>query len=84
MLGEIQGRGFVSGGFVIHDQLVVVGQSIGDFDFEVSGISFLAIFAQIAVSDSDTFSVLELLGIPELFVKPVGSAMQGVRAVIFG
>src|SRR6185312_3750695 len=84
MLGKIQRRGLVGGSFVIHDQLVVVGQSIGDFDFEVAGISFLAVFAQIAVSNSDTLSVLELLGLPELFVKPVGSAMQGVRAVIFG
>ena len=84
MLGKIERRGFVGGGFVIHNQLVVVGQSIGNFYFEVTRIPFLAVLAQIAESNSDAFSVLELLGLPELFVEPVRSAMQGVRAVIFG
>ena len=57
---------------------------VGDFDFEVARIPLLAVFAQIAVSDADAFSILEFLGLPELFVEAVDSAMQGVRAVILG
>ena len=66
VLRKIDGRGLVGGGFVIHNQLVVVGQGIADFDFQVAGIAFFAILTQIAESNSDAFAVLELLGFPEL------------------
>ena len=84
VLGKIQRRGFVGGSFVIHNQLVVVGQRIGDFDFEVARVPLLAIFAQITVSNPDAFSILEFLGLPQLFVEAVDSAMQGVRTIILG
>ena len=66
VLRKIDGRGLVGGGFVIHDQLVFVGQRIADFDLKVAGIAFFAVLTQIAESNSNALCVLELFGFPEL------------------
>ena len=46
-MGEVDHGGFVSGGRVVDDELVLVGQGVNDGDRERARIAFLAVLAQV-------------------------------------
>ena len=69
MLRQIYGSGFVRGGFIIEDQLILSGKRVGNFRFQVAGIALFAILASIREGDATSFFVLGRLGLPDHFVK---------------
>ena len=52
MMGHVDDRGRVGGGCSFPDQLVIFGQSVGDFDVEITRISLFAIFGKIGQFDA--------------------------------
>ncbi len=69
VLRKIDRGRLVTGGFVIHNQLVFIGQRIPDLNLKVAGKTFLAVLTQIAERNANSLCVLELFGFPDNFVE---------------
>ena len=83
VLAQIDGRGLVGGGFVVDDQFVGVGQSVGDFERQISGKAVVTIFAEVGVGHASL--AFEGLAIPDNFIERLlRAAVESVGPVVLG
>ena len=85
VLRQVDDRGLVGFRGVIHAQLVIIRQRIGDIHGQITGIAFLAVFAQ--VGQFEPGPVPADIGpddFPDDLVKAFETAMQRVGRVVRG
>jgi integrase len=82
VLREVNRRGLVGRGFVVKNELILIGERIGYLDIHISRVSFLAIFAEVGEDQSHAVRILEGFSFPHDLVESVVPAVQGVRAIV--
>ncbi len=81
MLAEIDGCGFVGGGFVVDNQFVAVGQRVGDSDLHISGEAVVAVLAEVGVGDASF--AFQWLAVPNNFVESlIRAAVERVGSIV--
>ena len=84
VIGEVDGRGLVGGGRVVHLQLVVVIERVDHRGGEVAGVTFVAVGTEVRQLDAHKILVLQRLGLPDRLVEALLSTVEVVGAVVGG
>lgn len=84
VIGQVERSRFVGGSPEFNDELVFIGQSVGDFGTDVARVTFLPILALVLESDADRPGCFERFGLPHHLVKALGSAVKVVGGVVGG
>ena len=82
VLREVDRRGLVRRRLVLEDDLVVVGEEVGDGGGEGAGEALLAVRAHAREHDALAALVGERLGVPDHLVEPDVAAVERVRPVV--
>src|SRR5437773_1013673 len=83
MVGEIDRRSLVGGRFIINSEPIVIGERVGHVHGKVTGVTFLAVFAQIGeLHRCLALGGWEWLRLPEELRKSLASAMNMVRPCV--
>jgi hypothetical protein len=82
VLREIDRRGLVRRRGVLHDELVVLREGVGDARVERAGITFVAGGADVREDDTGAAVAIEGLGLPHHLVEPLDAAVQVVRPLL--
>ena len=84
VLRQVTGRGFVGGGQIFDDQLVVVRQFVRYLNLQVSWITLFHVLGQIAQFQAAPAVANNGLGVPNDLVETDHAAVQVVFVVVFG
>ncbi len=85
VIGQIDRRGLVGGGFVVEAQFVVVRERIRHLDREIAGITFLAILAQVGELDGRfVLARRKRLRLPDHLGESLASTVEVVRSIVGG
>ena len=85
MVGEVAERVLVGNGLVVDDQLVIVGEGVGDHHLQSAGIALLAVGRGVFEDEAVLADALDGGHVPELAVEADVAAVQmGHAALVFG
>jgi len=82
VLREVHGRRAVRGRVVVEDQLVAVGQRVGNGGLQRPGVALLAVRARVREDEPDRVRVLERRNAPDHLVEAAYAAVQVIGTVI--
>ena len=69
VVDDVDGSGLVGFGFDFEDKFVVVGEPVGDFYLEFTGVAFFAIFGGVGEFDSAGSVFFDFFAFPNDFVE---------------
>ena len=84
VIGQVEDGRLVGRGFVFDEQFVFIVEQVANGSGKVAGVTFLHVFAYPGQFEAQVAIPFDFAGVPEVFVKTRGAAVQGIWIIVDG